>query len=258
MSRQAWGVDIHEYYRTGGINWDQAAEIFDFIGIRACVGEDLDELYLEHIEEAEKRFSRIFTYQAFDPRISPLRNISFYLSIPKVKDHPRCGDVEPVGGQMVSESQARSCFDLLDESGDQGWYYSNYNYTSKLGFPLWIKNRVKFWAEYPIDILTFYNKIERYLEKNPWKVPKWAARIGYIPEIHQFTKKGDARYYLANEKTDDPDFPNGIKSADLIVSLIGLDELDLLFNVVDRPATVEERLTAAEADIKLLKGFHGI
>lgn len=260
MSRQAVVVDIHEYYRTGGIDWPRAADNFDALILRAAVGFRLDELYFEHMEKAELHFERVATYAVPDPQYPPDELADFYYEIEGVSAHPIIGDIEPTGGAMVTEYQARKFFERLSSRGGPfaPWYYSNYNYTEALGFPQWVAPMVKFWAEYPYDIYTKYRKVDRYLSKNPWKIPKWAVRSGYTPELHQFSNYGDAQFYLANAKTEDPKWQSGIKSCDLSVSLIDTDEFFALFEPAETVLSLEQRVRLLEGQIKVLSGFHGL
>ena len=254
--RQSVIVDIHEYYRVGGIDWPRAADNFDAIGIRCCVGMEHDDLFFYHVEKAVLHDMIYFTYavpQAFYP---PDEQVDFYLETDGVADHAVVGDIEESDGDMVSEYQARKFFERLIARQTNPWYYSNYYYTSKLGFPQWIQPLVKWWAEYPYDILTKYRKWERYLIKNPWKIPKWAVKAGYTPEFHQLTDYGDARHYLANAATDDPKWRQGIKSCDLTVSLIDDDESMSLLIPGQAMPSLEQRVEALEQQVAVLEGFH--
>lgn len=260
MERQARIIDIHEYYRTGGINWNDASENLDALGIRANIGMRMDKLYLEHSEQAEKFDIDWFTWSVLDPAFPPDEQADYYTELPGVKSHRKCGDIEPVGGVMPSEYQARKFFERVDlRGGELTWFYSNHNYTQKLGFPAWINGRVIWWAEYPYEYpFIQYKYFDSYLEKNPWKIPKWAVRDGITPTFHQFTNVGDARYYLANDQTQDPQWPVGIKGADLTVSLIDVQEVKNLLDPGSGTPSLEQRVTRLENDVEILKGFHNI
>ena len=83
-----------------------------------------------------------------------------------------------------------------------------------------------FWAEYRYQFFPYkYRKFEPFLNKYTWWPPRWATSFGIDVTVHQFTDYGDAQYHLANAITEDPDYRNGIKSADLSVGLVDLYEL---------------------------------
>lgn len=249
MSRQARVVDIHEYYRTGGIDWPRCAENFDAVIIRAAKGLEIDDLFFEHVEMAVLHDMLYITYQVPDARKPFDENVDFYLEIEGVSGAPVCGDVEPFRGNLGSEYFYRKYFERLRFRYPifDPWYYGNYNYSGKIGHPNWIKDMFLWWAEYPFDILTKYREIDRYLSKNPWKIPKWAVKGGYTPQLHQFTDYGNARGSLANEKTKDPKWKDGIKSADFSVSLIDAEEfLNKFGDDGDPKPDLEERVDDLE------------
>jgi len=264
MARQARITFIHESYRTGGIDWPRAAESLDAIGIRACVGFDVDDLYYEHIDKAAEHELDFFTVCLPSASINPIEQADFYFELPEVASRPQCLDIEPQwrGGPMVSEYQARKNFERLAERNQferSAWYYSNYASTQRLGFPQWIKDLFVYWAEYPYDIFPlFYSKFERYLERNPWKIPKWAGRAGITPGIHQLSEKGDGRYYFTNEYTGDPNFPRGMKNCTLGLSLVDVQELKSQWGGGEGPPPIEQRVDWLEQRVGILSGFHGL
>jgi len=257
--RQAIIADIHEWYRADGVNWNWASENLDAIGIRACQGMNMDELFPEHVERADSHGLNYFTYAVLTHLAPPDEAVDYYLELDGVSGHPVCGDVEPADGGMITEYHGRRFFQLCDlKSNSETWYYSNYNSSKKIGFPKWSKDRFCFWAEYPYDIVTKYRSIDRYLQKNPWKIPKWAARTGYTPDIHQFTDYGKAQGTIANQYTSHPVYKHGIKGADFSVSLMDADELKLLFNHHIEKPSVLQRIELLESQVSVLGRFHGI
>jgi hypothetical protein len=104
------------------------------------------------------------------------------------------------------------------------------------GNPPYIRERPVFWAEYPYQIFTYlFRRFDTFLAKYPWWIPRHAASLNITPTIHQFTKKGDAQYYIANPTTNDPKWKTGIKSADLSVGLVYYSDLMKYWDVFDTP-----------------------
>jgi hypothetical protein len=84
------------------------------------------------------------------------------------------------------------------------------------------------WAEYPLHrvglIWRQYHHFDTFLKDKPWWLPKWAARLGITPILHQFTEKGRAQMYGANATTNHPVYKTGIQSADLNVGLVDFED----------------------------------
>lgn len=248
MIPQPRAVDIHEWYRTGGTDWPRLHANFDVVGIRAGQGVDVDALLVEHIDKAKYYDIPYFTYWIPEQFDDPIYQADKYLDQYGVLDGLACMDIEPAGGGMVIEYQARKFIERVDaKHRAQCWYYSNYPYTNDIGNPGWIKTRPVFWAEYRYQFLfTKYRKFEPFLEKYPWWPTRWATALGIDVTLHQFTDYGDAQYYLANAKTDDEYYRDGIKSADLSVGLVDLKELLALWNPVNTippPVSDAEKLS---------------
>lgn len=228
MTAQPRAVDIHRYYRTGGINYIKFKANFDFVIIQACVGDRPNELLEEQVTGCKSVNLDYETYCVPDPAEDPVWQADFYLDLPGVSEAPKYGDIEPTGGQMVSEYQARKFLERIDQkSAGKAGYYSNYAYTKTLGNPQWIKERDVWWAEYryaPPLYLYKFSMFEPFFEKYPWWIPKWAAVFSITPILHQLTDKGDAQHYGANPTTNDPQYGTGIKSMDLNAGLVDLDE----------------------------------
>jgi len=257
MSRQAFVIDIHLFYRTKGIDWGWVSENLDAIGIRGSQGMRMDELLPEHVELANSHNVEYFTYSQLTHAAPYDEAVDFYLELEGVAGHPVALGVEPADQGMVTEYYARKAFERADQrSGFEAWYYSNYNSSKKIGFPQWSKNRFVWWAEYPYDIFTKYRSHERYMLKNPWKIPKWAVRAGYNPSLHQYSDYGDAQATLANAQTGDPYYRQGIKSADFNASLIDVAEFKKLFKPVVPGLTIGERVSRLEDRVDCLEKFH--
>lgn len=220
-------VDIHEYYRIGGINPAKMKANFDIVGIRAAVGEDIDNLLEEHVDLCVDWAMPYFTYQVPVAWLDPEYQAEVYLSLYGVMDGPACQDVEISGGKIITAYQGQKHIEWIDKHHPcKCWYYSNNYYTKMFGNPRYIKERPVFWAEYPYRVYPFlYSDFDSFLAKYPWWVPRWAADLGITPIINQFTKKGDAQTFIANPKTDDPEHRDGIKSADFGVGLVSLADL---------------------------------
>ena len=202
--RQARVIDIHEYWRTGGTDWARLKANFDVVGIRACVGEDVDELLVEHVDQAKAHGVPYYTYCVPLASLDPGYQAEFYLDQYGVGPAPKVWDVEPTGGMMVNAVQARELFELVPSA----WLYSNEYYLKQLGVPAWLQDVDVVWlAQYYYQVYPFkYRKFEPFLDKYPWRQPSSAGRLGLTATLWQFTDYGDARFYCANDVTDDPDW----------------------------------------------------
>lgn len=265
MTDQLRAVDIHEWYRTEGIDWDRTAANFDIVGIRAVVGDHVDELLEEHVDHCQARKIKYFTYCIPGVNESPEWQADFYLDQYGVSDGLICGDVEPdvKGGALGTEYLYRKFFErLAQRRSDPAWYYSNYNNTKKIGNPAWIKSLPVFWGEYRYEYLTVkYRKFENFLARYPWWPPRWATELGISVTLHQFTDYGDARFYLANATTGNPSYPSGIKSADLSVGLVERSKILAMWDALTPPdpdpdPDLEDTVKDHERRITRLETFH--
>jgi GH25 family lysozyme M1 (1,4-beta-N-acetylmuramidase) len=213
-------VDIHEWYRTWGIDWARLDDNFDLVGIRAGVGTYQDALLSYFVDRCNKIGKPYFTYHIPTPAIfgvSVETQAALYLSWPGVRDAVQCMDIEPPYQKypdiMISANEALRFIRLLERP----IWYSNKLYLDKISWPAELAQHLNWVAGYP-DV---YKIFESFLVfHTPELLPSWYRNTIYAKRcaMWQFSKKGDAFYYLSIP-------PNGIKEADLSVSTIERDAL---------------------------------
>ena len=220
--RQARVVDISYYYRTGGINWPRLKENFDFGIIRAGVDLWPDPLLREHVDNADAYDFPYATYYFIDPDRPVDLQAAHYASAYGVKGHRMFYDWEKPwrGGRIPSAQESYNFLKALeDKTGERPKIYSRGNIFEANGDPRWL-------GEYELWISQYWKPYRTYgefLVDFEWKLPPDIRDKHYAQNciLWQFTEKGDARYYLSNATTNDPDpdCKKGVLSADLNVSM---------------------------------------
>lgn len=106
-----------------------------------------------------------------------------------------------------------------------------------------------------------YRYFEDFLEDYRFSLPLTVRGTNLENRVilWQFTDKGSGPYYIYNEFTEDPDFPDGKLSADLNISIKGRDEfLKLIFGrIPDLPkiAPRVQGLTSEQLDKLIQAGI---
>jgi GH25 family lysozyme M1 (1,4-beta-N-acetylmuramidase) len=246
--RQAFGIDINEWSRKGGINHDLVLqhyknEVYDFLIIKAGLGFLKSILFDEQRQSASRIGIPYSTYHLPDPRLDMREQARKYIDWLGTEEPSYIVDVEsPARGVRPPNRQELIIF--IDEieklTRKQPVIYSRMNLLQEIGFlndarnyPLWI-------AQYPFDRSLLPEKRSQYLyfhdftRDYEWKLPPSVAGSGLINNVllWQFSEKGSGPYYIYNRTTADPKFSRGMESADLNISTKGRDELMLaLFGV---------------------------
>ena len=228
MSEQFTIIDINQYWRTGGTDYPELKASCNSVIIQAYNGARPNPILKEQIDGCVEHDIDYETFCIPNPDLDGKYMADLYLDLYGVFKAPKWLDAERVGGRMATQYKTWEFVQRVNEMslGEIG-YYSNYPRTMELGNPSWIRNMIVWWAEYPLYFTGIgwsqYRTFEKFFQDKPWWSPKWAAKLGISPTIHQFSKKGYAQVYGAKAYTEDPKFKVGIKSADLTAGLVSYD-----------------------------------
>lgn len=228
-------IDVHRYYRTGGIDWAKVIDSqVDAIIISAGVGMGGDSLLKEQVDGAVAHAIPYMTYHIPSPNFPMRVQAEHYWNLYGVKDAWMCGDLEPPGGgvRCVNQYEAYDYLRVLeDKASRRPLAYTNPKYIIEdLKFPDWLPDYWLWLAQwiYRIWPILFYSDFESFLAKYTGALPPWVKGkvYQYKTILWQYSAKGNAQKLIASYRTNDPVFQFGIKDADLDVSII--DKADIL------------------------------
>jgi GH25 family lysozyme M1 (1,4-beta-N-acetylmuramidase) len=260
--RQALGIDIHEYSRTGGINYSRVkdfvqAGIYDFLIIKAGLGFRESSLWKEQKKNVEAINVPYVTYHFVDPDRDEKKQISKYID--RVgKDQPNyILDVEiPYrNGRLPTRDELLiCCHEVQRLTGKLPIIYSTMGILDRIGFrnearkyKLWIAvyKRMK------TDRRYFYRKFDQFVRDYAWTSPSTVRGTGLEKNVvlWQFTEKGDGRYYIFSARTKHPRWKVGAREADLNIS-IKKREIFMQSMFGDNPVTVDHRGGSTVVDIQ--------
>lgn len=263
---QARVVDIHRYYRTGGVDWAKLKANFDAVIISAGVGLTPNPLLREQVDGAIANAVPYATYFIPSPTYSMTAQADNYLDLYGVREALTCVDIEPPGAKGVRCINAPESFTCLrrieDRTGRQPIVYSNPKYIIEaLRRPPWLPDYglwISQWV-YRIWPICFYSNFTGFLGKYADKYPPFVRGTAYQLKtvLWQFTCKGDAQALCASARTNDPIYRYGMKDADLNVSTIDktafLSLLDAINPLPEPPPEPEGdwyRVPVAERNIR--------
>jgi GH25 family lysozyme M1 (1,4-beta-N-acetylmuramidase) len=235
---QAKIVDIHRYYRSGGVDWGKLKANCDAVIISAGVGLVESPLLREQVRGAQDHDVPYATYHIPSPNAGSMSNqAAAYLNGYGVRDALTCIDVEPPSKNVRcvnSQESLAYIHHIEDRTARQPLVYSNPKYIKEaLGNPAWLKEYWLWIAQwlYRIWLLTFYPDFDTFLAKYACAFPPYVRGTALLEKtvLWQFSAKGDAQRLCASALTQDPIYRYGIKDADLDISTIPKDNfLNLL------------------------------
>ena len=268
--RQALGIDINEWSRTGGVNYDLVkrhirAGVYDFLIIKAGLGNNQSPLLEEQKREAERHGIPFVTYHLLDPGVDIKEQTRKYVEWVGTGETAYILDVESPyrGHQPPNRAEVLRSIDEIARLTQKGpVIYSRVGMLDEINFldearhfPLWI-------AQYPWDISQLpsrnvqYQYFHEFTRDFSDMLPPSAHRAGIAGNVilWQFSERGRGRYYLYNANTADPRFPQGLESADLNISIKGRGAfMQLMFGGIpaieeaeSQPARVEQDVQPAE------------
>jgi GH25 family lysozyme M1 (1,4-beta-N-acetylmuramidase) len=239
--RQAFGIDINEWSRVGGVNYQLAKQhyqngVYDFLIIKAGLGLFKSPLFEEQRRNTSLMDIPFSTYHLPDPRLEMREQARKYVDWLGTEEPSYIVDVEsPTRGVRPPnrEELLRFIDELVKLTKKQPVIYTRMNVLQEIGFindarqyHLWI-------AQYPFDRSQLPANRSQYLyfhdftRDYEWKLPHSVQGSGVLDNVilWQFSEKGAGPYYIYNRTTADPKFTRGMEAADLNISTKGRDEL---------------------------------
>ncbi len=228
---QAKVIDIHRYYRTGGVDWPKLKANADAVIISAGVGMSISPLLREQVDAAIQYDIPYMTYLIPSPSFPMKEQASNYLSAYGVKEAWTCADLEPPSSNVrcVDSIEAAHFVSLLTQSTSRApLIYSNPSILDTiLHLPTWIMGYKLWMAQWLYEFWLLrrqYTRFETFLAKNsnlfPYYVRAQHPDLIRNTVLWQFSCKGDAQSLCASAFTGDPVYRTGLKEADLNISTI--------------------------------------
>jgi GH25 family lysozyme M1 (1,4-beta-N-acetylmuramidase) len=238
--RQALGIDINEWSRSGGIDYDLVighleAGVYDFLIIKAGFSEFESPLFKEQKKHAEALGIPYLTYHFLVPTQDMRTQIKKYVDWVGSNQPAYIFDVEEPN---IRDSQVPNRKELLESveeliqlTGKKPIIYSRVSILEQIGFmgdakefQLWIAQYLFDRTHLPSKRLQ-YRHFHEFVRDYAWTTPpsvKASLRENVI--LWQFSEKGDGRHYIYNQRTADPRFPIGMHDADLNISINGREK----------------------------------
>lgn len=236
--RQALGIDISHWSRTGGVNFEKVQQhikngTYDFLIIKAGQGLTETATFLEQRKGAEQKEISYTTYYFLDPNKNIKKQAKHYVDLVGNEQPSYIVDVElpypeSEGGRLPSRIELLSFLDELETlTQTQPIIYSRIQILRLIRFlsasenyKLWIAQYLWDRSIYPHKKV-FYKFFPDFLADYAGTLPPsvLGTKIRKNVLLWQFSEKGDGYHYIFNPKTGDPRFTVGKKSADLNVSI---------------------------------------
>lgn len=214
-------TDLSLYFRTGGVDAEKVRANFRAVHIRAGQGLlSTDPTYNEFYDLLDDvpRGS----YYVFDGNDNIQQQVDLWAAATdgrrgNLKIMP---DFEP--SLPHTSAQAREFVDRAEQTfGVPAIVYVSPAVIVGWGYPAWL-------ADYPVALAWYlyqrgtsktYRDYDLFLDERGGALPPLDDRFEYLlPSIErglwQFTATLDARRYAANDRTADPQYPNGLRSCD--------------------------------------------
>ncbi len=250
LERQAFGIDINEFSRTGGINYNRVNGFinsggYDFLITKAGLGNNRSPLLAEHQQQTAQRGIPLVTYHLVDPRVDMREQARSYVNWVGTGQTAYILDVEsPNPAQNVPpptrDQLLRNIDELTSLTQKQPILYSNVSILKQIGFlndaahfKLWLAQYLFDRAKLP-DEQVLYTSFDDFCRDHAGQLPPDSRNTVIQDQVilWQFTAKGNGRHYIYNEKTADPQFQDGMFDADLNVSIPGRgDFLKLVYGI---------------------------
>ncbi|MEJ2599204.1 MAG: GH25 family lysozyme [Anaerolineales bacterium] len=235
--RQALGIDINKYARTGGINYDLVNEgiqagVYDFLIISTGVGFSKSEIFDEQRENVERLGIPYVTYHLIDPRNSDIRGQAReYFAWVGAGQTNYIVDIESPDRvfRPPNKAEVLSYINELESLiGKQPILYSNMQVLKQIGFVdvarkfrLWMAHYLwdpsKSTDEDKVQYGSFDDFVRDHAMSSPPSVLNTPLQDNVI--LWQFSAKGDGRRYIYNATTAHPKFTVGMFDADLNISI---------------------------------------
>jgi len=236
--RQAKGIDISAWARTGGVNFKKVQRqikngTYDFLIIKAGQGLVESATFLEQKKGAEEKNIPHTTYYFLDPNRNLAKQAKHYVDLVGQDAPSYIVDVElpypeSDGGRLPTRLELLSFLDELKvRIQKQPIIYSSIENLRQIRFLTAAKNYKLWIAWYPYDrsILPYeklqYNYFTDFLDDYEDTRPQTVVgtNLGKNVLLWQFSEKGDGYSYIFNKRTADPEYPVGKEKADLNISM---------------------------------------
>jgi GH25 family lysozyme M1 (1,4-beta-N-acetylmuramidase) len=246
-NRQALGIDINEWSRIGGIDYDLVIKhlqdgVYDFLIIKASYGEFKSLLFNEQKQDAEKLGIPYATYHFLVPAKNMRDQVRKYVEWVGTDQPVYILDVEKPNEKDSRAPNRRELLESIDEiiklTNKKPVIYSRISIMEPIGFMEDAREFLLWIAQYPYDKSLLpakevqYKYFHEFARDYSWKLPP-AVKDPALSEqviLWQFTEKGDGLHYIYSRTTKDPVFTRGMESADLNISIKGRDEfMQLMF-----------------------------
>jgi GH25 family lysozyme M1 (1,4-beta-N-acetylmuramidase) len=236
--RQALGIDISHWSRTGGVNYEKVQKYvkegtYDFLIIKAGQGLAESVLLIEQMKGAEQKGIPHTTYYFLDPNIDINKQAKHYVDLVGTEQPSYIVDVElprsvSEGGRLPTRTELLQFLDELERlTQKQPIIYSRIQLlrlirflTAAKDYKLWIAQYLWDWSLLPQEKV-FYRFFSDFLDDYAGTLPPSIRGTNLKKNVllWQFSEKGDGYHYIFNKRTADPRFTVGKKSADLNVSI---------------------------------------
>jgi GH25 family lysozyme M1 (1,4-beta-N-acetylmuramidase) len=247
--RQAFGIDINEYSRVGGVNYELVKQhfhngVYDFLIIKAGLGLFKSPLLDEQVQKAADQGIPFSTYHLPDPRQEMREQARRYVNWLGVEQPSYIVDLESPsrGVRPPNRDELLRFIDELEKlTQKQPLIYTRMNLLTEIGLLRDAKDYYLWIAQYPFNRLLLpgnrvqYLYFHDFLRDYEWKMPPSVRGSGVEDKVvlWQFSEKGAGPYYVYNLLTADPKFTRGMEAADLNISTIGREDfLKVLFGSV--------------------------
>ena len=238
--RQALGIDVDDYSRTGGINYKLfknhlLAGESDFMIIKAGLGTNRSTIFNEQKQNAEFYGIPYITYHLLDPRKDIKGQAQNYVEWVGTDQPSYIMDVEsPAEGvRPPNKAELRIYIDEMERlTNKQPVIYTRTNVLEQIGFldeakeyRLWIAQYLNDVAQIPkkqVQYRFFHEFVRDFSDTLPPSVVEKPIEESVI--LWQFSEKGDGYFYVYNPITEHPKYTTGKKSADLNISIQGREE----------------------------------
>ena len=256
--RQALGIDISHWSRTGGVNYEKVQQYvkegtYDFLIIKAGQGLAESVLFVEQMEGAEQKGIPHTTYYFLDPNFDIKKQAMHYVNLVGKEQPSYIVDVElpyPVseGGRLPTRTELLTFLDELERlTQTRPIIYSRMQLLRLIRFLTAAKNYKLWIAQYLWDSSVlpqekvFYNFFNDFLDDYAGTLPPSVQGTNLTKNVllWQFSEKGNGYHYIFNERTDDPRFTVGKKSADLNVSILEREKfMETMFGAAPPPIII--------------------
>ena len=244
--RQALGIDISHWARTGGVNFEKVQQhitkgTYDFLIIKAGQGLGASVTFEEQRQGAEAKNIPYSTYYFLDPNRNIKEQAEHYVDLVGVNQRSYFVDVElpyprEDGGRLPTRNELIQFLNALEKlTKTRPVIYSSIRILRQMRFLTAAKNYKLWLAQYPwdasllphkIDLYRYFHDfLDDYANQLPFTVPGTGLANNVI--LWQFSGRGDGPHYIFNERTAHPRFKVGKKNADLNVSM---QERDVFMN----------------------------